>query len=105
MEVNDHLPHGDLIFPHVLGLLGDEVGDLSGHVAWGYRVGTSISHPLNRQRTHCGIIGQPFEQDTVYTARLPPKWMIPAFAALYAACNCGTLTMCPLMLAVATKLP
>ena len=47
--IQDDLPHRNLILPHVLGLLGNKVGDLRGHVAWGDGIGASISYPLNRQ--------------------------------------------------------
>ena len=39
--------HGDLALPDVLGLLGDEVGDLGGHVAGRDGVGAGELDPLN----------------------------------------------------------
>jgi hypothetical protein len=39
------------------------------------------------------------------TAKHLHRWRTPAFAALYAAWNCGMFTICPLVLDVAMKLP
>lgn len=39
--------HGDLALPDVLGLLGNEVGDLGGHVTRRDGVGTGEGNPLD----------------------------------------------------------
>lgn len=42
--------HGDLASPHVLGLLGDEIGDLRGGVAWGDGVCAGELDPFDAKR-------------------------------------------------------
>ena len=39
--------HGNLVLPDVLGLLGDEVGDLGGHVAGRDGVAAGVLDPFN----------------------------------------------------------
>lgn len=100
--------HWDLVLPDRLSLGWHEVADLSGHVARADRVGTSETNPLDGEGLACRCVSDPVSNQIVCRSGIMgdvQRWITPALAALYADWSCGMLTMCPLMLAVATKLP
>lgn len=46
--------HGDLVAPNILGIFGNEVGDLGGNVSGRDGVGTGEAYPLDGERLACG---------------------------------------------------
>lgn len=94
--------HWNLILPSSFSLGCTKFGNLSRNITRWNGVWACESYPFYCERFACMILVYRISQDKQLHKH---RWITPAFAALYAACNCGILTICPLILAVATKLP
>lgn len=97
--------HRNLIPPDILRRRRNEIRDLSRDVARRNGVASREPYPFHRQRFACQKLVQGIEKRSKEVRGDIQRCITPAFAALYVACNCGILTICPLILAVATKLP
>lgn len=98
-------PHGNLAVPDPLGLWRDEIADLGGHITWRDAVGTGEANPFYGKR-FAEVDHACFGGVVLWYGTLAKEAVLhQRVGALTADWSCGMLAICPLIDAVATKLP